>query len=323
LENSVKKPKKVIIGAVLFLLLFASFAQAIAIKPAAATTKSSLIWRSEAGSSWYASTIWYNENNVAYDVCNHIEDLYNNYRSSYNWIGLYQSASVTTSYINSFTSTCSSYDYATVFNYAHGGTYTYNAVIYNPPFYVYYVPITHYLYYAYDGDVLDRTLYNYAGGSSGSHKFVFQYTCAQANIVGYYDDDEYDVSGSAYLGTGPVGFSYAWTGQDYTALSSNGYASPDMGSYCYLGFVDWSKPLCDIANTDNGKTYGDFVKTFYERLLINNESVKTALNYASNDVWGTSFGDSPLNTGYYDYLPGRGWWYGQMRVFGNGNNGVL
>jgi hypothetical protein len=329
MKNSlINSKRKFVVVTVFLLLLFASFAQTIGVKPAAASN-ASIIWRSTGGSDWYAGTDWWNENTVAYDVCHYIESLYSTNRA-YNRLNLYEDSQMTFANIKTVTGQCSAYDYTTVFNYAHGGYGTINGRLGMGPFQIYDVPITHYRYYAYNGDnVYDNDLYPYAGGNSGAHHFAFQYTCAQANIVGYedegwYHEDENNGYISYYTGTGAVGFSYAWTGKDNTMLSSNGYTSPDNGGYCYIGFVDWSKPLCAIANPTTGATYGDFVKIFYEKLLINNLSINAALNAASEEIWGTniSFGASVLNTGYTDNLPSFGPWAGKMRVFGNGNNGI-
>jgi hypothetical protein len=315
--------KKLVIATIgLLLLLLASATQVIDIKSAKADN-ASIIWRSTGASEWYYGTQWYNENNEAYSVCNYIESLYANYRE-YERLDLYEDSEVTQSAVYTVAEDCNDYDYTTVFNYAHGGYSTMYGLFVIPPFQWYDVPVTHYKYYAYGGaaySVFDRYLYPYT--SYGTHQFVFQYTCAQAQQVGWYDYDWQDEWGGYYVGTGAVAFAHAWTHQDDSILSNNGYANPDTTSYCYIGFgVDWSKPLCDYAA--DGITYGDFVKIFYQRLLQYGDTINDALDAASSSVWGEgyTFGDTVLYNGYTDYLPYPFYNYfsGCMRVFGNGYN---
>ena len=315
--------KKLAIATIgLLLLLLASGVQAIDIRPAAAST-ASIIWRSTGASDWYYTTQWYDENGEAYAVCNYLDYLFANYRS-YDRLNLYEDSQVTESAIDSVAWDCNSYDYTTVFNYAHGGYDTFYGLFVIPPFWWYEVPVTHYRYYAYQGaSVYDKYLFPYT--AYGTHHFVFQYTCAQAQQVGYYDSDWEDGYGGYYVGTGAVAFAYAWTQQDQNVLSNNGYASPDSTGYCYIGFGgSWSKPLCDYAA--NGLTYGDFVETFYQYLLIDDYSINAALDAASSSVWGPgyTFGDTPLYNGYTDYLPYpfNQYFSGCMRVFGDGNSVV-
>jgi hypothetical protein len=283
------------------------------------SSAASIIWRSPGGADWYIDHGWTNETNEAVAVCTYIESLFDAYRN-YVRLNRYDGDSVTRSNIFAVTDSCNVYDYATVFTYAHGGNDPINAmycVLGSPP-QCYYIPIMHYRYYPYGGEdnsVYDNELYSYTG--SENQKFVFQWTCVQAEEIGGYDADWEDEYGH-YYGTGAVALAFAWTRQDYTVLSADGYASPDSTDYCYIGFVGWSKPLSE--NITYPVTYGSFVEKFYQRVLQYNDTINDALDIASNEMWGCDFGDSDLYNGYWDDVPEHGYWFGKMRVFGNGNN---
>ena len=100
------------------------------------------------------------------------------------------------------------------------------------------------------------------------------------------------------------------------------YASPDSGPNCFIGFKGVSKKLSAMAS--DSLTYAHFVYYFYKYALQYDYSVNDALDEASFDLFGCSFGDSELYKGYDDWyeMPGMpaGLYPGQMVVYGNGNN---
>jgi hypothetical protein len=183
----------------------------------------------------------------------------------------------------------------------------------------------HYAYYSNEGfgvaGIEDDILYTKTGSKN---QFTFIWTCVNADwmseslqmnanhelvpgftINNYYFYDSY--------GTGLVGMPAAWT-HDFD-MSSNGYANPDTGSMCYIGFENTSKGLCDNSEfiTSN---YGEFVRDFYYYALVEHQTIRYALNHAMDDNGVSSFGVSWLNQGYWDSYG----YYCKMRVYGNGNN---
>jgi hypothetical protein len=113
---------------------------------------------------------------------------------------------------------------------------------------------------------------------------------------------------------------FAWHHTD--DLSSNGYASPDNGPNCFIGFKGVSKWINGTAAGDY--TYGDFTVGFYLYALQDNYKINKALDYASQYVWDCNFNETDLYNGYWDWWEVEGmpadWYYGQMRIYGNGNN---
>ena len=105
-------------------------------------------------------------------------------------------------------------------------------------------------------------------------------------------------------------------------MSSDGYASPDSGSYCFIGFEGFGIPLSENIPDSGGKNYGDFVKRFYYYALREGCPINQALDAASAYILGQNktFQNTELYNGYTLYLHGLGWWSGKMRVYGNGNN---
>jgi hypothetical protein len=141
--------------------------------------------------------------------------------------------------------------------------------------------------------------------STYKYFFVFIWVCAQAN-----DHDE--------------GTPAAWTSR--TNLSDNGYVSPDGRGQCYIGFKGISPQIGNISvfGYQMVNPLKVFIKSFYYYALKRGYSVKESLNRATLDFFGTTFTSSILYTGYDAWFPGdsnhtAGYYYGQMRVFGDGN----
>jgi hypothetical protein len=122
-----------------------------------------------------------------------------------------------------------------------------------------------------------------------------------------------------------VGMPLAWTGP--AGMNTDGYASPDYGSYCYVGWEAMS-PFMITTTGYNGKQYQHFPYYFYRYALgLDNYGVHAnihdSLDYATRNIFGPGyiFGNSKLDDG--EWVPGpagmEGWWYRRMRVFGNSN----
>ncbi len=150
--------------------------------------------------------------------------------------------------------------------------------------------------------------------SSGTHDFVFLWTC------GYGSEDmigEIDENGHS------VGMLASW--MDTTGLDVDGYASPDGGNHCFIGFDIYSIWFIN-KTTYGGFDYGDFVSLFFEYALYDGWTINDALDAAAEEThWQSSFGDCQLYTGYLMPDPHGS---GQtvmcyMRVWGDGNLRLL
>jgi hypothetical protein len=279
------------------------------------SARASTVWYSSY-LSWWFEQYWPGETSASTSVHATIYYDFDTYRD-YDFLGDYYGGATSKSTIlNVISEVNNNYDYSAVWHYGHGTTYTMYGIWVpwgGPP---YYVPIEHHRYWdSYGENVFDNEIYPLTG--SGTNKFVFMWTCGSAQWIGYYDwswQNEY----GTYYGTGAVGMPFAWTHTD--GLSDDGYTSPDSTEYAFLGFYNWAKPLSVEAG--NGKTYGDFIKKFYQYALQENEPINKALDDAATYVWGTTFGNTILHYGWNEYIPEHGWFWNQMRIYGNGNNHI-
>jgi hypothetical protein len=75
-----------------------------------------------------------------------------------------------------------------------------------------------------------------------------------------------------------------------------------------------------IKSTGYGSyTYGDFVKKFYY-YATSGYSIIGAVYQASIDCIGTSFANSRIYQGWWQYFPDQGiWLYNKIRVWGDGS----
>jgi hypothetical protein len=186
----------------------------------------------------------------------------------------------------------------------------------------------HYTYYANGvGDVggypgiEDDILYT---KTSWKNQFTFIWTCVNADwihesmqknrfgelVPGSIIDNYYFYDSH---GTGLVGMPAAWT-HDFD-MEPDGYANPDTGNMCYIGFENTSLGLCDNSEfiTSN---YGEFVRDFYYYALVEHQSIRYSLNLAMSGNGVSNFGVSWLNQGYWD----NNGYFCKMRVYGNSNN---
>jgi hypothetical protein len=150
--------------------------------------------------------------------------------------------------------------------------------------------------------------------SSGTHDFVFLWTCGYGSEARIGEIDENGHS---------VGMLASW--MDTTSLEDDGYASPDGSNHCFIGFDNYSIWFTN-KTTYGDFDYGDFVSLFFEYALYNGWTINDALDAATEDThWQSSFGDCKLYTGYLMPDPDNP---GQsvmcyMRVWGDGNLGLL
>jgi hypothetical protein len=181
--------------------------------------------------------------------------------------------------------------------------------------------------------------------------FNFIWTCVNAGLYFYSDGSTENVTGfttfvsgskPTYTPTNPFtdygallvdefidhigGMPYGLTGTK--DMSTNGYASPDYDSYCYIGFENISPWMVDEAYND--VEYKMFAYHFYRYALgvvdDTHHTIKQSLDYASNQVFGQAlFSNTVLYSGEWKYMDfpdsndKDGWWYCRMRVLGNGD----
>jgi hypothetical protein len=149
-----------------------------------------------------------------------------------------------------------------------------------------------------------------------NHRFVFIWSCINGNEVGGYVQG-YFSNGTAY--GFHRGMAYAWTHR--TSLSQDGYANPDQNGYCFICFQHTSKSLSEWPTQQNN--YKNWLMFFYEA-AINGNSINSALNTASQIVWGQNFGQTLLDDGYWAPNPfyplmGDEYVWCKLRIFGDGS----
>jgi hypothetical protein len=182
------------------------------------------------------------------------------------------------------------------------------------------------------------------------HFFVFINACNSA-YIGDSLDGEHDSSQGMVNGRAR-GMPYAWSHgievlpypdstPDPGCMSGDGYASPDNGDFCYIGFHYGSAALTQCINCPY--PYWHWLEHFFAYALTNNWSVKQALNEASQQFYQENFGETPLYEGftaiwpmfysdppgewrppwygdpYWHIVPGKETGPGQMKVYGNSN----
>ncbi|MBN1245849.1 hypothetical protein JXA31_09680 [Candidatus Bathyarchaeota archaeon] len=167
--------------------------------------------------------------------------------------------------------------------------------------------------------------------------FAFINTCLSAcinNTVGIYTTTQGFIAGTSRA----RGMPFAWMNRTIvdkdtagftTALnmSSDGYADPDEGYQCYIGFPYGSAALTQLIPYDSGSQYYyQWVDNFFDYALRYDMSVNMALDHASLITWDNLFGDCYLTTGFVaDWPQYNGTWQNQtqgdctMAVYGNGN----
>ena len=131
-----------------------------------------------------------------------------------------------------------------------------------------------------------------------------------------------------------IGMPFAWTHRlvaDKSSsgfnigqfISNDGYGNPDWGYQVYIGFPYGSASLSQGIpfGGGGGNPYYYWVYSFFYHALYYDQSVNQALDSASWQFMGNSFGASPLRNGF------PAWWWNMgdpvpgctMAVYGNGN----
>ncbi len=130
-----------------------------------------------------------------------------------------------------------------------------------------------------------------------------------------------------------IGMPFAWTHrlveplltQGFTVtqhISDDGYNNPDWAPQVYIGFPYGSASLSQGIpfNGQGGNPYYYWVVSFMYHAISTSETVNQALDSASWQFMGNSFGNCPLRTGFT-----ASWWNFPdqpgctMAVYGNGN----
>ncbi len=161
-----------------------------------------------------------------------------------------------------------------------------------------------------DGSTI--TWQNVADETSGNkHFFVMFWACHTA--AKSYDD------------FGPDLFAHAWADNDYTNTNRDGYTYPNTSvPNCFIGFFGAS-PGLSFSIFKDSPVYGhEFIELFYSKALTEFYSVHDSLNLASLRLFGDTYQQSKLATGYETWWPGGGgqpedWYNGSMKVYGNSN----
>jgi hypothetical protein len=183
-------------------------------------------------------------------------------------------------------------------------------------------------YTDYNHGVFDMTIHQLVQ----ERKVIFALinTCMSANTTLYgqgLKDDNWNPHPRAF------GMPFAWTHRTVanrnTAgftiaqnISDDGYNNPDWGFQVYIGFTYGSASLSQNIPYDEGYPYNNWVVSFFDNALNHYKSVNDALDSASSQYFGSSFGTSDLQdfTAYWWNPDGGATQDGcKMAVYGNGN----
>jgi hypothetical protein len=155
---------------------------------------------------------------------------------------------------------------------------------------------------------IGNAVYDYVlhGNTTGKAFFAFINTCMSAdynNAYGAFDgSDNYSSTTQGLLPDGTArGMAFAWTHRIVSAnptsnqMSSNGYASPDYGNNCYIGF-DFGSAALDQTIENSDYQYYYWVYHFFYFALSFDYTIHTALDLASQDTfyYSPNFDSSPL-----------------------------
>jgi hypothetical protein len=353
--SSLRMPFKKIGGILLCVLLSLSMLLTC-IGTASATTRGAVVWGSESdaarnlpppngdGLQWRKSQL---EINTQQCVASYIATQFanNGYSGNpdANNINHQGEASSQTGIPNDITYLNNNYDYMAVVDFDHGvGGYA-GLGGYGAP-----SNELHYMFEdnsgtitgtreAYDSDppghtnwvdgVYDMEIYPLV--TAGNVVFAFINTCLSA------DTNTFGPTGGGMIGPDiwparAIGMPYAWTHRNVADInepgfsivynmSSDGYNNPDWGYQVYIGFTYGSASLSQPLPWDSGPQYYNWVADFFDKALNYDYSVKQALDSASSEWYGHSFGSSPLQ----DFIA---YWEGfppqpncKMAVYGNSN----
>jgi hypothetical protein len=320
-------------GGNLLCVLMLSVILLIPVATVNATTGGAVVWGSESTGAGTYQTPWVNwrksQNEVDLQrfIANNVVQPYfsqGGYSPSLNHQGNYGSSK--TQILNDITSLQSNHDRVAVVDFDHGvGLSPGYPTLLTPP------GEFHYMFEDNTGTLIGTSQSYYTDPSHGVYDmdiystitypdkidFAFINTCLSA-----------DLSQQAWL-TGnwppypdrPRGMAFAFTHRLIgSQMSSDGYSSPDGSGQCYIGFPWGSASLEQSIPKDGGLLYWGWIIRFFDTALHTTNTVNQALDTASLQTWGTTFGSSPLHTGFCAY-----WWpswypdtNSRMVVYGDG-----
>jgi hypothetical protein len=169
--------------------------------------------------------------------------------------------------------------------------------------YVYRDEVGHDIYYIHDDSgirVYDDGIYDYS--TPRSVRLSFIWSCYQGREIGGASGDWYYGMPQAWLHT--------------TQLSTDGYVNPNGRGYVFLG---WRTPapflsLDCAGSTDTGYLFLQyFYSMLFEYYIDQRGDVIQSLDYASQQIWGVPFSQSPFYQGFtYAGI------FMQMVVYGDG-----
>ena len=153
----------------------------------------------------------------------------------------------------------------------------------------------------------------YSQTSLGKNVFVFIWACMQGHEIGNMSSN------------GAWGMPFAWLHTNN--LSPDGYANPDSGPYCFIGFDGVSPPLSEAVFSNSDVKCKDFIMLFYDYALKAGFSINDALDLASIDLFQCYYDETELYTGFrlytdFSWLNPKmkpDWYQGWMKIYGNGN----
>jgi len=173
-----------------------------------------------------------------------------------------------------------------------------------------------------DGYIYDYEIYERTG--LGKTFFAFISTCMSAKLDLLVDGQPLGNGTYGYNNGIPIGMPYAWT--HGASMSTDGYANPDSGSFCYIGFPWGSAALVldDLDLAYPNVRYYDWVRNFSYYALNYDMSVNNALDQASYTCFKKYFGSTALHLNFTTCWPAyqgdnATWPNCTMVVYGNGN----
>jgi hypothetical protein len=150
----------------------------------------------------------------------------------------------------------------------------------------------HHEHLVYDMEIYQKT--------TGKTFFAFINTCNSAHVDDFFGDWP-STQGIIPGTTRARGMPYAWTHQNVTEtpmtnpppgwMSCDAYSYSDNGDFCYIGFWMGSAALSQEIETH---PYHLWVEHFFAYALIDNISIKNALDDASQGIFLEDFDQTPL-----------------------------
>ncbi|MDI9577879.1 MAG: hypothetical protein QM398_07085 [Thermoproteota archaeon] len=353
-KNFAKRRHFKISGALLCLLLTATMFFSIS-AVSAEPTRRALVWGSESTGAYDAglgssTRKTQGEVNLQRQLSQYISDYFRN--DGYTASNYQGTGSIKAQILNNITNSQQYYSKTAVidFNHGVGNTFNFSGGTLNEFHYMFEDNIgtwdgTQWNVQngVYDNEIFPRT-------ANGKAFFVFINTCLSAGInatVGTYqlDPPQGMVNDAQGQPTDRArGMPYAWTHrtvywkgyQDFNTnnhISLFGYAGgangADNGAFCYIGFPYGSAALDQTVQEGSAVKYWLWVQDFLYRALSFEITINQALDYASQNRYSRSFGETDLYTNFDAIWPmwntetqqwdDDGFPDSTMAVYGNGN----